>query len=766
MNRSTVTFVKNEQMAMDEHVRELLKPHNSGLRSSGPYASSHEHLLAHIARLDLLVRLCLTRVRSDRQGEGDLKGLYISDAEVDALLQQKIGAPLWWEIPDTSDSIETKRVVESLGREIDARAAASRHGGLRLRLEALCEELALTSFDRDVLLLAMAPELDTRYERLYAYLQDDVTRKKPTIDLLLNLLCATVREKLEYRARFNRSAPLVRGHLVKVVEDPGYTHPPFISRYVKVDERIINYLLEADELDPGLAGYAEYLAPRAELATLSFDSDVTQRLQRLVDQANRCHAPLVFYFEGGYGVGKQSVAEGLCRTVEQGLLMLDLRRVALADRSVGETVLQAACREARLRKAALYCREFDLFLAEEKRLWLETFLAVLDTHRGVTFLAGALPWEPIDALHAVPFIRVPFGRPRFAERVRLWGTTLSTYGVNNGVLDVNELANKFHLSGGQIEDSTVTARNIALLRDPENPQPTMSDFIAACRLQSQRKLSTLARKIQPHYRWDDIILPTDRLQQLREICNQAKHRALVYEQWGFDKKLSLGKGLTMLFAGPSGTGKTMAADILAHELALDLYKIDLSMVVSKYIGETEKNLASIFNEAAHSNAILFFDEADALFGKRSEVRDAHDRYANIEVGFLLQKMEEYEGIVILATNFRKNMDDAFVRRLQCTVEFPFPSVEDRLRIWQGLWPLETPRCPDLNFDFMASQFEVSGGHIRNVALAATFLAAEDQAPVSMTHLLAAARREYQKIGKVIMEGDFALPDQGGDQHAS
>ena len=201
---------------------------------------------------------------------------------------------------------------------------------------------------------------------------------------------------------------------------------------------------------------------------------------------------------------------------------------------------------------------------------------------------------------------------------------------------------------------------------------TAADLHAACRLQSNRKLAALARKITPHYTWDDIVLPADRLRQLREICNQVKYRARVYDEWGFDRKLSLGKGLNVLFAGPSGTGKTMAAEIMAGELGLDLYKIDLSTVVSKYIGETEKNLARIFDEAETTNAILFFDEADALFGKRSEVRDAHDRYANIEISYLLQRMEEYDGIVILATNLRKNMDEAFVRRMHFTVEFPFP----------------------------------------------------------------------------------------------
>jgi SpoVK/Ycf46/Vps4 family AAA+-type ATPase len=228
----------------------------------------------------------------------------------------------------------------------------------------------------------------------------------------------------------------------------------------------------------------------------------------------------------------------------------------------------------------------------------------------------------------------------------------------------------------------------------------------------------------------------------------------VYSEWGFDHKLSLGKGLNILFAGPSGTGKTMAAEIIAHELSLDLYKIDLSTVVSKYIGETEKNLARIFAEAETSNAILFFDEADALFGKRSEVRDSHDRYANIEISYLLQKMEEYEGVVILATNLRKNMDDAFVRRMHFGVEFPFPTEPYRRRIWEGIWPADTPRDPDLDLDFMAQHFEMAGGNIRNIALAAAFLAADDGQTVGMPHLIRATQREYQKMGKVVVEREF------------
>ena len=251
------------------------------------------------------------------------------------------------------------------------------------------------------------------------------------------------------------------------------------------------------------------------------------------------------------------------------------------------------------------------------------------------------------------------------------------------------------------------------------------------------------------------MLPPDRLTQLHEICNRANLRHLVHETWGFDKKLSTGRGLSALFCGPSGTGKTMAAEIIAGELGLDLFKIELSQIVSKYIGVTEKNLYRIFRAAENANAILFFDEADALFGKRSEVKDAHDRYANIEVGYLLQKMDEYEGIAILATNLRENMDDAFIRRLQLIVEFPFPGEAERRRIWAGIFPREAPLAAAVDFERLAREVRLSGGKIRNIALAAAFQAASGGGVIGMPELLDAARREYEK------EGQSWRPPDGG-----
>ncbi|MFO7536813.1 MAG: ATP-binding protein, partial [Chloroflexota bacterium] len=300
-------------------------------------------------------------------------------------------------------------------------------------------------------------------------------------------------------------------------------------------------------------------------------------------------------------------------------------------------------------------------------------------------------------------------------------------------------------------DAVATAHDLAL----GNGRPlSEEDLFAASRAHSNQNLANMATKVKPCYGWEDIVLPADTFNQLQEMVNVVQQRHVVYEQWGFGRKMALGKGLNVLFSGEPGTGKTMAADIIAGALGLDLYKVDLSTLVSKYIGETEKNLERIFTEAATSNAILFFDEADAIFGKRSEVKDSHDRYANIEISFLLQRMEAYDGVVILATNLQANLDEAFTRRFHFITDFPFPDAADRERIWRVNLPAETPHAAEVDFGLLARRFRITGGNIRNIILAAAFLAARDEQPMSMSHLFHAARREFQKMGRLIEETLF------------
>jgi SpoVK/Ycf46/Vps4 family AAA+-type ATPase len=292
------------------------------------------------------------------------------------------------------------------------------------------------------------------------------------------------------------------------------------------------------------------------------------------------------------------------------------------------------------------------------------------------------------------------------------------------------------------------------LRAEQNATVNSEDVFQAARAQSDQSLGKLAVKVGRIFSWEDLVLPAPTLRQVKEVAAAIKNRHVVYAQWGFEHRVAFGRGLKVLFSGASGTGKTMTAGVIARELGLDLYKIDLSSVVSKYIGETEKNLDQIFRAAHSSNAILFFDEADALFGKRSEVKDAHDRYANIEVAYLLQKLEEHEGAVILASNLSRNIDDAFSRRMHYVVQFPLPNESYREQLWRGMFPAQTPLSEDIDFGFLARQFPMSGGDIKNVALDAAFLAADDGQVITMKQLVKAMARQVIKQGKIPAVTDF------------
>jgi len=719
------------------------------------FTHSTEHLLAELERVDLLIHAQVARARQLHVDDEQFRGLYISEQELDALLKQPIGRPRWYQA--NSSVAQPELALHELKQQIELRKQATLAKGIELRLDALRQIFHLNNFESDVLLICLAIELDLRYERLYAYLQDDVTKKKPCVDLVLNLLQLSAAEKLKGMQSFYEHAPLLSNNLVVFSSDPAQPDQPLLAKSLKLNTRIAHYLLGSDAIDEKIRSTVTMarLDPSDCPDEYHLDQRLMDRFSSLLNEGWASGAATINLI-GSYDLGKQRIAETLCREAGLNLLVVDLEQLIADKETFSENKLRLISRETLLQRAAIYWKDFDALLDHQHKPLLDTFIRHLQLFPGLTFLAGATAWQPPGELRATPYLQVQLPRSTFADRTRIWSASLGNDLSAQTDFDIAALAGKFKFTGGQIQDAAATAKNLARWEDSKTGKITMKQLYEACRLHSNQKLSTLARKITPKYQWHDIVLPADRTEQLREICNHVKYRDRVYSEWGFDRKLAMGKGLCVLFAGPSGTGKTMAADIIAGELGLDLYKIDLSTVVSKYIGETEKNLSKIFTEAETSNAILFFDEADALFGKRSEVKDSHDRYANIETGYLLQRMEEHEGVVILASNFRKNMDEAFVRRLHFTVEFPFPNEEDRRRIWEGVWPETTPRDPALDMGFLAGRFQFTGGNIRNIALSAAFLAADDSGIVEMQHLLRATQREYQKMGKVVSESDFRL----------
>lgn len=710
-----------------------------------PYADSQSHLLAGLSLLDLRVQWAVARARANGlQPDDDFRGLYVSDEQADTLLHLGIGGHLWAHQNGRSAPapLDFPAALDGTRQEWDARTQASLAAGLPLRLAHLAAAFTLTSIEVDALLIALAPEIDPRYERLYAYLQDDVTRKRPSLDLALNLLTANFQEKLSLRRLFGENGRLLTHRLLYLFHDGPANAPTRLAHSLRVPSSVVEFLLDDAALDPQLAPAATLRLTPPTNPPRRAPADLLLKLRHLPRPPA---PPPLFLFIGPPGTGKLEAAQHLgCP-----LLTLDFAALAHSDLSPDEG-LRLAVRDGRLYQAALYLTGWEGLLTENGRFPPPLFRQLL-AYPHTIILAGEVVFGA-EGERERPLFTIPFAAPDYARRRALWREQ-----VGAG-LPLEAVANQFRFTPGQIEAAAAAARDLAQWR---GELLTEADLFAAARAHSNQKLGALASKIQPRYTWDDIILPADTLTQLREMVNTVRQRPTVYGAWGFDRKLALGKGLNALFAGESGTGKTMAADVMAGALGLDLYKIDLSALVSKYIGETEKNLDRIFTEAATSNAILFFDEADAIFGKRSEVKDSHDRYANIEISYLLQRMEAYDGVVILATNLRANLDEAFTRRLHFAIEFPFPQPADRERIWRVNVPPETPLAEDVDWPLLAERFELAGGSIRNIILAAAFLAAEDDKAVGLRHLLHATRREYQKMGRLIEESLFVAPQRHG-----
>ena len=719
------------------------------MRSPAKSDLSVEHLQAELARIDVLIQREVWRWQLAGQDPTDaFRGLHVSDVEAEMLLRRPFGAS-WGQTvvlePEVAQALaeaeaQTARRAQTLAEK------AQCHGQIP-RLVHLAITFGLDRSDLDTLLICLASTLDLRYERLYGYLQDDVTRKRPRINLVLDLLCEPgPTDRLSLLLRFADDAPLFKNYLLERTSDSGSGSLPLLSQVLNVDPAIVAWLLGGYQPHAELGAHASLIQPGANEGDALLAADVQPELMRI---ASASEPPLVV-FHGPDRASQQAAARLLATQGGRSLLTVDL--AAVTETGVPPLrALRLALRDARLTGAVAFLSGWEACLAEGGAL-PPAVLAELCAYPDLAVVAGQTAWQPGGIDRERSFFWLEFPVPAYAQRRAVWQRFLDQAALAEEV-DLTSLAGQFALTSGKIRDAVASARD----KTAQGSRPLGNqELFAAARAYSNPRLAKLARKIMPRYTWSDIILPADQLTLLREIVATVRGRPVVLDEWGVGAKLASSAGVTILFSGPPGTGKTMAAEVIAIELGLDLYKIDLSTVVSKYIGETEKNLERIFNEAQTSNAILFFDEADAIFGKRSEVKDAHDRYANIEISYLLQRMEIYDGVAILATNLRANLDEAFTRRLQFSVHFPFPEEEYRLRIWQTLFPPDVPREPELDFGLLARRFKLAGGNIRNVIVSAAYLAADDGDQVTMKHLLHGTRRELQKMGRLVNERDMVL----------
>ena len=709
-------------------------PDTCEYQETSPYENDIQYLKDELQRLDLILEFSVQRARS--RANDPLRGMYVSDEEAASLLSnggQEHPAGGEEEAAAWNDSAQ-----EALAG-IEMRLQKSLEAGFLPALQRMAKNLGLCRAETDIVVFSASVELDPKYTKIFGYLHDDLSRGRPSPGLIIESISAP-RERMEMRRLFLPGSALMR-HAVLTAADG---RDPGLSTGLVLSPDVLGFImgagdgerLERSALEEGLL-LQETLPEEIYRKGLML---AEQLLEDGMEQGRIC------ILQGANGSGRRALAELICRRLDRRPVIIDIDAL---DGEEAASWIKRCFSRAAIRSSPVLIEGYEA-LGEEtgKGKIRAALLKALHEFSGLALLASQGPVHLKGHLQArSTVIEIPAAD--YAVRRRVWQGLI---GSKSGDSIASEVAARFRLTPGRVVDAFASARSMAALEGRQSPG--IDDIYRACRMESSRSLSSLARRIEPGRRLDEVVLPPDKMEQLREIESNIRNRERVYIDWGFERKLSLGRGLNVLFSGSSGTGKTMAAEALASEIGLDLYKIDLSSVVSKYIGETEKNLRRIFEEAEESNAILFFDEADALFGKRSDVKDAHDRYANVEISYLLQKMEEHEGIVILATNLSRNMDEAFLRRMQFVVEFPFPEEDYRLQIWNTLLPAKAPVGDDLDIEFLARNLKLAGGSIKNILVAAAFLAAEDLGVIGMKHLVKAAWKEMRKIGKICSPGEF------------
>jgi ATPase family associated with various cellular activities (AAA) len=572
-------------------------------------------------------------------------------------------------------------------------------------LETLCQLFGLSSFERAVLLMCAGMELDSKFAGVCANANGDPRRDYPTFGLALGAL-----PQVHWSA-LTPDAPLRGWRLIELQGTSDLTR----SR-LRIDERILHFLTGVTHLDERLVGVVERVPTPNDL--VNSQRAVAELIAGALRNPVGAELPVI-QLCGNDGSAKRAVAAASCGAVGLNLYAL-AAEILPSDARELELLVRLWEREAALAAGALLVEVDEM----EKHFATMRFI---ERVRGVLFIASS-ERVPLRYRASISF---DVAKPTSEEQQALWKDA----GVNG---QVEALTSQFDLSAANIRAAAAQSKS------PE-------EVWRACRAQTRPRLDDLAQWIDTRATWNEIVLPAPQLAMLREIAAHVRQRAKVYQTWGFAQKCARGLGISALFTGVSGTGKTMAAEVLANELCLDLYRIDLSQVVSKYIGETEKNLRRVFDAAEGGGAILLFDEADALFGKRAEIKQGLDRYANIEVGYLLQRMEAYRGLAILTTNMKDALDPAFLRRIRFVVQFPFPDAAERLEIWRRMFPAQTP-VEGLDMAKLA-RLHVAGGNIRNIALNAAFLAADADEPVRMNHLLRATRTEYAKIEKALTESE-------------
>ncbi len=602
--------------------------------------------------------------------------------------------------------------------------------------------------DMDVYIAAflLAPELDQDVERLFAYAIDDFSKKRVDLGFVARVFGAGNKKTEDLvLTRLADQSPLRRFGIVAVssVNDA----IPNSLRTVRISDRMVDALRNHESIDESVRGICKIAAQPPALETLVFAPEIVAQVARGLGLTEDLplYGPARLLLAGQEGVGRAMLVEALVGARGRRAVRIDLAALVAEGGRLTDR-FAAALREAALRDAVAILDGGSAFKDDMPRTIADAISDACNALRvPIVFTLTTRPAWLAAAVADLVELEIP--PPTFSQRQTMWRQALPGDIASDEDLDI--VAGRYAFVGAAIARAARRAAASARLRDPKKLHVTLEDLSDASRLTFSHRLGALAQRIPTGFRWDDLVLPPDTLEAVREVVRFARHRPFLLEQWGFAAKLPYGRGVSAILAGPPGTGKTMVAQLLANELGYDLYRIDLSQIVNKYIGETEKNLARVFEEAESSHAVLFFDEADSLFAKRTEVKSSNDRYANLEVNYLLQRMETYDGVTLLATNLEQGLDEAFKRRVRFSVQFELPEEAERKRLWISMFPPKVPLEANIDWDMIAKRFVMAGGYIKKAALRAALNAVSAQRAIGTTDIFEAARAEYREMGRIV-----------------
>lgn len=724
-----------------------------------PYSNDREYLTDLLSLLDIILNVaCAYKGMNESSAPlnvsgAHLRGLSISPAEiVDALLSYRLDERA------KGVAAEIKRQVETAYTHLERRLKASAAAGFTPRVKVLEKKLRLSEFERFLLLLSLSSACDRKYESIYAFLHNNVKERQPTKGLAISL----------YKMFF----PLEDYHIGRAIkgegnffrylaESPaGSGSEPALADKIVLRRRVSAFIFGLNQIDRELADIATVFDRTERLEGIFIRHDEYQRIRNYLEDtifhSSRLGNVLNLY--GQNGIGKKHMLKHAAQALGFNLIFVDCAKLKLQPHSNLRPLLDKIYLEYLL-TGSVPCfihpdqdenSGDDRDAGKKRDMWLAATIEYIAKEFWLAVWLSRVKEDELTA-HNIHLVCMELPILTVSERIVLWDVYARAFDLAEDV-DTVLCANQYILSPKAIKDVLDTAGYLAVCDGRSVIE--RDDIYQGVKQHSVNQLGRFATLINAVFTWDDLVIDADQKREMQLICNQIKYRNVVGEEWGFHAKTPYGRGLCALFYGSPGTGKTMAVQVMANELRMDLYRIDLSQLVSKYIGETEKNISDLFRKAKNINALLFFDEADSLFAKRSEVKDAHDRYANADTAHLLQKLEEYEGISILATNYVNNIDDAFKRRIKFMINFVFPTPEVRLKLWQTVLPKKAVLAEEIDFEFFAHNFELAGSNIKDILTTAAYIAASEHTGLANRHIVEAVKLNYKKYGKILTSEDF------------